>query len=123
MDVFVQHVSAMYMWHNMDCRWCQRVRLATHVHLGFFPSHSPPQESQERAVFGRQSYLVKHGLDVTTDGDAILAESEEHTEQGWSQGGSREEVSILGFSLVQEGVIEHHDDEGFTRSLCWGPST
>lgn len=48
----------------------------------FLSLHVSPQEAHDGFVSSKQEYLVEHTSNVTTDSHAVLAKSQEHSQQG-----------------------------------------
>lgn len=112
LSCYLGHASEVRRWHSRDCKLSQGGNLPL-IHLWFCCPHQiPPKEAEQRPVIRKKPHLVEHGFDIATDGNRSLAESKKHSEEGRSQSGSREQLTIQGLSLVVERTVK--DNPVFT---------
>lgn len=69
-----------------------------------------PQEPQQRMIVRQKGYLVKHPLDVTTNGHRLFTKSHQDAQQGGSECRAREEILVQGLPHILVRAVE---DGGF----------
>lgn len=61
---------------------CSKWKNLPFIHTGFlFELHPSPNEAQQGFVLIQKAYLMEHSLYVSADGNGILAESEEYSNE------------------------------------------